>query len=1322
MLNDSQEWDANLSPIKPNNIDNLMDMINNRNSSVIQTTDVKQFILEDESSIPEAMRLYGFIRNIEDDLNFTANMMSNDALGISAFDINDADSDDGLTNEYQNLPLESITGPYFVDGKAKYTTYTPIKREGISTTVEVWTDEIIVDEDLNVSVRKAKRDEKASSTQLIATPMTITEIIHLETPFSKVDEMFEALVKSVVWSSPTRQRSLSGSSHYSNSSHINSRFSRRVHLDLPYDQTLGEILAMEPLDPSPVKKDTDKSINTFFGSAFASPFERADSTEKEEITFSTDRPPSPLLLLDMYATGGSPKSGGRNFDFTRESLRRNWDMEEDDDDDYEEDENKAQDISMNVVEEFADLVSVTLPKDDEQAPPPLLNEPIESQSSDTNNEFVIAVSTENKDYTMIQPNIPMETSSKDINKLMKPKVDPRIHGDFTVWSEGSKLTYLGIKTGYVGLHNTSLTHNFEKGALVYGVAPVSQSGNNNNNNNTSNNNNINPTEFGEGPQDGGGYYCMHVLECVVRPDIELKTLMGIVFKVAKANKNKCVFYQRNHAVVYANSNRSITQVMAASVTNVVLSAASSSANVNNTNNTHSTNVISHRNTAAEIKEWDIIDIQVAVSRELRQRVLLCQFLRKINPFKGVGIGGMILSHLTPTMYPLSQCPKSKRFMSNLKKELTATESCLSSLYTVSLTKVCCLPQGLDTQFRAQFQSLCRDIMWKRLDQDFKVMQDHLEYEESECLAFAKTLESIFKQYGIKMPPGWVRQELSEIPLQISPSAHNSNTSTPQRIIESMHKLGGNNVTFSTPPTNYNYNSSSSNNSNHNNHNTNSNNNTPNVSTFLSKESYSSPVKPVLSSTTSRPASINISNRPSSINLPHIVNNMTSESTDSIEPVNLNNLAIWSSAYTPPSPNKVNSSQSTDGGNNSRPNSTKLSPTGNNSSNNNKSESKYGKNTFDISSLKKVDGMTFCLVMLDQCFEDLQKRCDAEYSARIQQKNEMVVSTIQRMNEYRRSLLTFIAYNPKAESSSIMKTFKASFNKCKITRFSKMDKESNKKNLTHDSYSLDSCDLNDVSEELANAFYEQPYHPNDERTQRSQGSPESFDVKKQLPRKPSFLGTATNNKTNNNNSNNNEERKSENGSGWGSMLWSSSSFLFSNNNTNQTNDSKSNIYNNINTNNNNNNNNNKKSNENGNDGLEFGDVILHNEFESIVLYYCACMMSNIPGTVYLTPRYIALISSILVGLVVTPYKEIFLLSELLEVIPLSHEVTQTPSKTIYQSNTLKLVFGGINNEKGTKIIIKKKEIFIAPLAVDCLRLRLLLLDVKEQFVDNADANS
>jgi hypothetical protein len=68
---------------------------------------------------------------------------------------------------------------------------------------------------------------------------------------------------------------------------------------------------------------------------------------------------------------------------------------------------------------------------------------------------------------------------------------------------------------------------------------------------------------------------------------------------------------------------------------------------------------------------------------------------------------------------------------------------------------------------------------------------------------------------------------------------------------------------------------------------------------------------------------------------------------------------------------------------------------------------------------KVDGMTFCLVMLDNYYRAIQNKCDAEYNERVRRHHDCAIATVQDILERRRSLLSFLAYNPEAEVRAVL---------------------------------------------------------------------------------------------------------------------------------------------------------------------------------------------------------------------------------------------------------------------------------------------------------------
>lgn len=325
---------------------------------------------------------------------------------------------------------------------------------------------------------------------------------------------------------------------------------------------------------------------------------------------------------------------------------------------------------------------------------------------------------------------PARISGKTVSLL-----DARLHGDFNLWSgaareavaqndpnyqnesmTGKKMRVDAVRANYIGMFESVHSHNNEGGVLVKAqnishihsdvestpVAPTST-----------------PTSE--------GYFAIHMYECVVRPDVELKQLIGAVHRVANSCRYRCTLIQRSHMVVLSNYSRTTTasslHAVAASVgldsnqldlirgndelnqedSNILTaegasnemdhslfqedSTAINSSQHENVRNRHHNNGVNGNTDSSSstggLKEWDMVDVQVCVSKELRQRVVLCLFLRKVNPAitatignssntsnskpASMGLGGYVLSQLTnPNAFPIEKCPKTRKFIAGLK--------------------------------------------------------------------------------------------------------------------------------------------------------------------------------------------------------------------------------------------------------------------------------------------------------------------------------------------------------------------------------------------------------------------------------------------------------------------------------------------------------------------------------------------------------------------------------------------------------------------------------------------------------------------------------
>jgi hypothetical protein len=163
------------------------------------------------------------------------------------------------------------------------------------------------------------------------------------------------------------------------------------------------------------------------------------------------------------------------------------------------------------------------------------------------------------------------------------------------------------------------------------------------------------------PSHAKGFYPVHVMEVVIRPDIELKVFMSTVVKVSKKLNLKCIPLQRSHMTITPSSSTNRSTVAKISSFLDQLSAESHSQVLITSNSSSS----SSSQSSLALREYDSIDIQIVVSRELRQRVLLVQFLKRVTMLSNMSLlSSMIVG---PYEYiPLSRCPKTRKFINQFK--------------------------------------------------------------------------------------------------------------------------------------------------------------------------------------------------------------------------------------------------------------------------------------------------------------------------------------------------------------------------------------------------------------------------------------------------------------------------------------------------------------------------------------------------------------------------------------------------------------------------------------------------------------------------------
>ena len=340
----------------------------------------------------------------------------------------------------------------------------------------------------------------------------------------------------------------------------------------------------------------------------------------------------------------------------------------------------------------------------------------------------------------------------------------------------------------------------------------------------------------------------------------------------------------------------------------------------------------------------------------------------------------------------------------------------------------------------------------------------------------------------------------------------------------------------------------------------------------------------------------------------------------------------------------------------------------------------------------INGMTLCLENLHRILGILQRRCDKELTARLQQKNEYTIAVITDLYEYRKRLLTHISDSPEVSSSSLNSTYVNLFHGVPITlppkpsevpivrnifsAFMKKDdtKANEPKTPTTASTTTDS-DGND------NLIPMDDYTDDGNCTNDKNTTPKSISslTKWLFNTKSDETPDATTTTTPKINTNSTEKRPSFVPSI--GRLPTSAKLVKERLEAYRKFVDRNDIEG-------------KETIERNTDNsivVTEANKELPTQPRDVVLFYCACLISGTPGTLYLTPYLVCFAYGVL-G--ITSSKEAYPLSKL-------DSVTAPEKNTVLTSNTLKLQFynGSIC-------------ISIAPVVMECQRLRAILLDAKD----------
>jgi hypothetical protein len=191
-----------------------------------------------------------------------------------------------------------------------------------------------------------------------------------------------------------------------------------------------------------------------------------------------------------------------------------------------------------------------------------------------------------------------------------------------------------------------------------------------------------------------------VLEIVTRPDILLKEIMTMCYKASRATVLRCTMSQNCH---------------------MVLETAEGEAS---------------RSAEPYVGKgsWNTIDIQVCISKELRQRVCVLQFLQ----VDGAAPNKRPLVTRGPAQY--------QQFLVSIQRLFTTGKISLSGLYKAP-AKVSIIT-SLDVQFIEQLRNVCREDMWSVLRSQIVEMDAQILEAEKVSAVLLSLMDPLYRQHGI----------------------------------------------------------------------------------------------------------------------------------------------------------------------------------------------------------------------------------------------------------------------------------------------------------------------------------------------------------------------------------------------------------------------------------------------------------------------------------------------------------------------------------------------------------------------------------------------
>lgn len=498
--------------------------------------------------------------------------------------------------------------------------------------------------------------------------------------------------------------------------------------------------------------------------------------------------------------------------FTMEALKRNWQMEEDDEGDEEFLEEKNEE-SMTVEKDNVNILEQDELFEENSGQREDLEPKINLEMSSSLQSPSPSIHHDSPHSTFV-PHI--SSSSSSPNSSSPSKFDIRIHKDFSIWNESSKIDPYILYEEYSGIFPPISSYIRKKNWLI----PLENSVEKKERKLEV----VLPSIFKD-----TFFYPVHRLEVILRPDVELGIVMKSLQKVGKISGCKTIQTHRNRLFLFSPTPDEISEILEKEIeedktgrklennerdgkneedeekdeerrekrkrdkgkvkntANEKTPTTSSSFSSFFSSFTSSSNSSSTTTVSPSISTWEVADVQVILSRETRHRVILFQFMKKIYSSSTSSStlrtlwNSLSLSHnLEPIQMPNK--PRIELFKKNLycktwlrmlKREFFSSNLTLSSLYNLPLEKVLRCGHkkvenknevlveeeeeeektyGLDLHYVSLLKTFYKEKMWISLKEEYKEREKKVERMRDSLSSFQSLLQQVYTKIHGRSPP------------------------------------------------------------------------------------------------------------------------------------------------------------------------------------------------------------------------------------------------------------------------------------------------------------------------------------------------------------------------------------------------------------------------------------------------------------------------------------------------------------------------------------------------------------------------------------------